>query len=143
MNTNTGVGGMGNMAGKDNMGGMNHMGGMDHMGGMNNMGGMNDCGGMGNMGMTSKTKPMNEREALLWKVQAYEFACVEVGLFLNTHPTDKTALAYFKQYREMKNKLESEFTKRFGPLTATHMDNDLSTWRWIENPWPWEIGREV
>lgn len=98
--------------------------------------------GMG-MGMTSGMKPMNEREALLWKVQAYEFACIEVGLFLNTHPCDQTALAYFKQYRDMKNQLESEFTKRFGPLTMTHMDNDLSTWRWIENPWPWEIGREV
>ncbi|WP_242835640.1 spore coat protein CotJB [Ruminiclostridium josui] len=116
------------------------------MGGMGHMGNMDDCGnigGMGQPGIPSGMKPLNEREALLWKIQAYEFACTEVGLFLNNNPNDKTALSYFKQYRDMKNQLESEFTKRFGPLTATHMDNDLSTWKWIENPWPWEIGREV
>lgn len=131
MNNNIDMSGMG-MSGMDDCGNMGNMGGM----GMGHM-------DMGHMEMTSGMKPMNEREALLWKVQAYEFACIEVGLFLNTNPNDKTALAYFKQYRDMKHQLESEFTKRFGPLTAGHMDNDLSTWRWIENPWPWEIGREV
>lgn len=86
---------------------------------------------------------MSEREMSLWKVQAYEFALLEVGLFLNTHPTDKTALSYFKQYRDMKHQAESDFTKKFGPITMDHMHNDLSTWKWIENPWPWEMGSEV
>lgn len=86
---------------------------------------------------------MSEREMSLWKVQAYEFAIVEVGLFLDTHPNDQTALSYFKQYRDMKHKAVSDFTKKFGPITMDHMDNDLSSWKWIQNPWPWEIGSEV
>jgi spore coat protein JB len=86
---------------------------------------------------------MSEREMSLWKVQAYEFAIVEVGLFLDTHPNDQIALSYFKQYRDMKHKAVSDFTKKFGPITMDHMDNDLSSWKWIQNPWPWEIGSEV
>ncbi len=86
---------------------------------------------------------MSEREMALWKVQAYEFALVEVGLFLNTHPTDQMALSYFKQYRDMKHQAESDFTRKYGPITMDHVDNDLSTWKWIENPWPWERESEV
>lgn len=86
---------------------------------------------------------MDEREKLLYKLQGYEFAMLEVGLFLDTHPKDQTALTYFKQYREMKHQVEAEYTRMYGPITMDHMDNDLSTWRWIENPWPWEMGIEV
>jgi len=95
------------------------------------------------MEMNKHMSMMSEREMSLWKVQAYEFALLEVGLFLDTHPTDQTALSYFKQYRDMKHQAESDFTRKFGPITMGHMDNDLSTWKWIDNPWPWEIGSEV
>jgi len=93
--------------------------------------------------MTTGMKPMTKREAFLWKVQAYEFALLEVGLFLDTHPKDQTALSYFEQYRHMKHLAEAEYTRMYGPITMDHMDNDLSTWQWIENPWPWEMGNEV
>jgi spore coat protein JB len=86
---------------------------------------------------------MSQREKALWLVQAYEFAIAEVALFLNTHPKDQTALSYFVKYRDMKHQVEADYTRRFGPLTMDHVDNDLSTWRWIENPWPWEIGSGV
>jgi len=85
---------------------------------------------------------LSDREKLLMVVQAYEFALVEIGLFLDTHPNDATALAYFKHYRELKHKAVSDYTKKYGPITIDHMDNDLSAWKWIDNPWPWEIGSE-
>lgn len=85
---------------------------------------------------------LSDRDKMLMLVQAYEFALVEVGLFLDTHPNDRTALAYFKQYRELKHQAVSEYTRRFGPITMDHMENDLSSWKWIDNPWPWEIGSE-
>lgn len=85
---------------------------------------------------------LSERESMLLQVQAYEFALVEVGLFLDTHPNDQTALAYFGQYRELKHRAVSDYTRMYGPITMDHMDNDLSTWRWIDNPWPWETGSE-
>lgn len=113
-----------------------------------NVGGVNagNVGGVSNL-MNSNAnvhsmQKLSDREKLLMVVQAYEFALVEIGLFLNTHPNDRTALAYFKQYRELKHKAVSDYTRMYGPITIDHMDNDLSTWRWIDNPWPWEIGSE-
>ncbi len=113
-----------------------------------NVGGVNEgnVGGVSNL-MNSNAnvhamQKLSDREKLLMVVQAYEFALVEIGLFLNTHPNDRTALAYFKQYRELKHKAVSDYTRMYGPITIDHMDNDLSTWRWIDNPWPWEIGSE-
>lgn len=85
----------------------------------------------------------SDREALLFKLQAYEFALLEVGLFLNNHPHDQNALAYFNHYREIKHQVESEYTRMYGPITMDHKENDLCTWKWIDNPWPWEIGSEV
>ncbi|HEY5583557.1 MAG TPA: spore coat protein CotJB [Ruminiclostridium sp.] len=86
---------------------------------------------------------MSEREMLMWKMQASDFAMEEVGLFLDVHPNDPTALSYFKQYREMKKQAESDFTRKYGPVTIDNYDNNLPTWGWIENPWPWENGNEV
>lgn len=91
----------------------------------------------------TQISPMTERESMLRTVQAYEFALVEVGLFLDTNPHDQTALEYFRYYRDLRSRAESEFTRRFGPISREHMDNDLSSWKWIENPWPWETGSEV
>jgi len=96
-----------------------------------------------NMNMFIHANMTSEREIALWKVQAYEFALVEVGLFLDMNPNDKTALSYFKQYRDLKHQAESDFTKKYGPITMDHMDNDLSSWKWIQNPWPWENESEV
>lgn len=86
---------------------------------------------------------MSEREMLMWKMQAYDFAMEEVGLFLDTHPNDQTALSYFKQYRDLKKQAEVDFVKKFGPVTIDNYEFDLSTWKWIDNPWPWESESEV
>jgi spore coat protein JB len=85
----------------------------------------------------------SEREMLMWKMQAYDFAMEEVGLFLDTHPNDQTALSYFKQYRDLKKQAEVDYVKKFGPVTIDNYDFDLSTWKWIDNPWPWECESEV
>lgn len=136
------------MVGTINAGNTGNMSNPGNAGNTGNMGNASNAGNTGNMnnllGANEKVHTqMTQREQMLMMVQAYEFALVEVGLFLDTHPTDQTALAYFKQYRELKHRAEAEFTRMYGPITMDHMDNDLSTWRWIENPWPWEIGSGV
>ena len=135
-----------NMSNYSNIGGAN----AGYVGGTNsgNVGGTNsgNVGGVSNL-MNSNAnvhsmQKLSDREKLLMVVQAYEFALYEIGLFLDTHPTDRTALAYFKQYMDLKNRAVADFTRRYGPLTMDNADTDMTTWRWIENPWPWEIGSE-
>ena len=86
---------------------------------------------------------MNERDMLMLKMHSYDFAMEEVVLFLDTHPNDQTALSYFKQYRDLKNQSEKDFSRIYGPVTIDNYDYDLSSWKWIDSPWPWEIGSEV
>lgn len=85
---------------------------------------------------------INERTLLLKKLQACEFALIELGLYLDTHPDDKSALAYYSKFQTTMKELSGEYAKKYSPLRMEDVAND-SYWDWIENPWPWELERGV
>jgi len=79
-----------------------------------------------------------KRSELLRKIQEVHFVLYDVSLFLDTHPNNKMALDFFKQYQKIYTELEAEYVINFGPLTA--MDTDTSKgWMWAKTPWPWEM----
>jgi len=79
-----------------------------------------------------------EQLDLLKTLQALEFTAVDFNLYLDTHPTDQRALMdYANTVRELERVKES-YTASFGPLLPTDNLNE-ARWRWIEEPWPWEI----
>lgn len=82
-----------------------------------------------------------ERLELLKEIMALEFSMIDLNLYLDTHPRDEKALIVFGQYgcrlKDMKEKYENEY----GPLTPANAGN--SHWKWIEEPWPWEIDYEM
>ncbi len=77
------------------------------------------------------------REELMEKIKCYNFAIIELALYLDTHPNDERALclhnSYSKTYRDLKDK----YQKVYGPLSIYYPCNK---WRWLEEPWPWEGG---
>ena len=77
------------------------------------------------------------KNLLLRRVQMYDFALQEARLFLDTHPTDPNAIAYFQKYRQLHAKAKEDYEKLYGPLTA---DGEITSgrWEWVDNPWPWE-----
>lgn len=77
---------------------------------------------------------MSEREKLLRKLSAVEFAAHELHVYLDTHPNDKSAGAAVRKYDEQCRKLQIEYQSKFGPLTPSE---DGSRWAWIADPWPW------
>jgi spore coat protein JB len=80
-----------------------------------------------------------DREAMLKKVQMHFFAAYDARLFLDTHPTDLTALDYFKTHVALGNSAKKEYEAKFGPLEAENVGN---SWNWVDDPWPWEnLGR--
>lgn len=79
---------------------------------------------------------MADRGTLLRNVQMAEFALTEANLFLDTHPTDQNALAYFRRYRQILEDAAEAYTSAFGPLTA--LQNEGDRWRWADGPSPWE-----
>ncbi len=78
------------------------------------------------------------REEALRKVQIYDFALTDTGLFLDTHPTNRAALTFYDETRKMYLEAVEVFEEQFGPLTAA--DTDVTNgWAWVETPWPWEM----
>ena len=69
------------------------------------------------------------------------FAVDDMLLYLDSHPDDEDALAYFHEHSCMRNAALKEYARRFGPLTIdTADDNASKSWEWIQTKWPWEGG---
>lgn len=80
---------------------------------------------------------MTKSEAMK-KVQMYEFALIDTGLFLDTHPDNKAALAFYDETRKKYIEATEDYEMQFGPLSAVDSDTD-NDWAWVNNPWPWEV----
>lgn len=77
------------------------------------------------------------REELMMKIKSYNFAVIELGLYLNTHPDDEKALCLHNAYTKKLKSLKDKYQKVYGPLSIYYPCNK---WRWLEEPWPWEGG---
>ena len=74
----------------------------------------------------------------LSQLQALSFAVQELELYLDTHRDDREALALYRSYQEMLQKVRSEYQKRYGPLN--HGTPQTSEdYQWLDDPWPWEF----
>lgn len=80
---------------------------------------------------------MTEREQLLNRVRMYDFALIDVGLYLDAYPNDASALSYFKQVRAMADEARAAYESQYGPLSPRNVESDTE-WTWIADPWPWE-----
>lgn len=78
-----------------------------------------------------------KREEMAMKIRELDFALVELGLYLDTHPDDRKALCLHNHYAKKVKELKDKYQRVYGPLT---MDYPCNKWRWLEMPWPWERG---
>lgn len=78
------------------------------------------------------------RRDLMDKIDQYSFAMNEANLFLDTHPFDTEALAYFQKYRELRVEAVKEYANYYAPLAIDYAVSDKTPWSWVNEPWPWE-----
>jgi spore coat protein JB len=84
--------------------------------------------------MTNKTY-----HEMLEHLAATSFALDEMILYLDTHPTDKVAIAYYQKCKIAAEEAVREYESAYGPLIASRAQvNDV--WTWAKTPWPWEMG---
>ena len=74
----------------------------------------------------------------LSQLQALSFAVQELALYLDTHRDDREALALYRSYQEMLQKVRSEYQKRYGPLNLGTPQTS-EDYQWLDDPWPWEF----
>ena len=107
---------------------------------MNERHDMNNCGCNNmmpyNMDENCECKDMQRRE-MMDKIRSLNFAIIELGLYLDTHPDDEKALCLHREYTKELKELMDQYQKIYGPLTIYF---PCKKWRWLEEPWPWERG---
>ena len=81
---------------------------------------------------------MSDREKLMRRVQITSFAMFDAALYLDGHPADEKALAYYKKYQQLHQMAMDEFTAKYGPLMMSQYDGG-PRWKWVDEPWPWEL----
>ena len=77
------------------------------------------------------------RQEMLNNIRCLNFAIVELGEYLDTHPDDRKAMCLHREYCNQYKELTDSYQKIYGPLTIYFPCNK---WRWLEEPWPWEGG---
>lgn len=95
---------------------------------------------MNNMTSRAPGRTMN-RQQLMDHINQVSFAVDEVKLYLDTHPCDQEALAYFREMSRKRNHALKEYAAAYGPLTIDTADESCTErWNWINEPWPWQEG---
>ena len=80
------------------------------------------------------------RDLLHW-INVVSFALNDTTLFLDAHPGDREALAFFDECQAKRNRALKEYAKYYGPLTIDTADaSETDRWNWINEPWPWQEG---
>lgn len=78
-------------------------------------------------------------EKMLSEIRCLKFAITDLGEYLNTHPDDQRALCLHREYSQQLKDLSDKYQRIYGPLSIYFPCN---SWRWLEEPWPWE-GSEI
>lgn len=82
---------------------------------------------------------MSGEAQMLKEISIIDFVLVELMLYLDTHPYDRSAMEHFNHYNRVKSRMEREFAIKFYPLTKDMAESDKE-WRWGKAPLPWEGG---
>ena len=76
------------------------------------------------------------RKELLHKIQQISFTVDDTVLFLDTHPSDRQALAYYYKQLALLDELERQYVEQFGPLSDRQAAGQTK-WTWPDTPAPW------
>ena len=83
-----------------------------------------------------------DRDSILRELMALDFMAVDLALFLDTHPDDTDALRRYNEILERAGEFREQYQRLCGPLYSFRSLNPGS-WKWNEDPWPWQYGFNV
>lgn len=74
------------------------------------------------------------RQQMLLKLSAIQFAMWEMRVYLDTHLDNKDAQNLYEKYKTQFEKIKKEYEEAYGPLTLNGQNSD----EWLQDPWPWD-----
>ena len=82
----------------------------------------------------------SDQARMFHRIDVISFICIEMQLYLDTHPYEEDAIAYFNRNMQRLNQLKREYSRMYTPLTLAYADTDSQKWKWVLDPMPWEGG---
>ncbi len=89
---------------------------------------------------SKQVPPADEHHAKAQKAKwsrVCDFALNDAALFLDTHPDNQTALAFYRKHLKMKADAVAAYIGQYGPLNHSQYDGG-PRWTWADGPWPWQ-----
>lgn len=80
------------------------------------------------------------KDSLMRQIMECEFICIDINLFLDTHPDDMRALSDYNCYAEQLEELKRMYVNNYGPLENFGNSISRDSWKWTSQPWPWPCG---
>lgn len=77
----------------------------------------------------------------LSELMALDFAIQELALYLATHPDDGEVLDLYWSYVRLGKQGRDKYVEQYGPLCLT--DITPGSFKWLDDPWPWDMGGNV
>ena len=77
------------------------------------------------------------REELLARIREIRFVCVELNLYLDTHPQDTDAQDDYYNYSVMLKELTASYEQQYGPLSGFGSSPTMAG-SWVDSEWPFE-----
>ena len=78
----------------------------------------------------------SDKERLMLEIQKHCFYLIDLGLYLDMHPTDKEALKSFNEARNKYYRLINEYNKNYNPIMFIDSTSN-DTYKWLEGSFPW------
>ncbi len=80
----------------------------------------------------------SNKKELLNRLLEYQFACIELNLYLDNNPHDENALDSYNTYLRKFMQTKEAYECEYGPLTNFGYVPGSRPWQWVCNPWPWD-----
>lgn len=77
------------------------------------------------------------RSELLNQISEIQFICVELNLYIDTHPDDTDALNDYYHYSTVLKELINSYEEQYGPLLGFGL-SATEAGSWVCSQWPWE-----
>ncbi len=83
-------------------------------------------------------RKLDERNPL-HMLMAYQFALIDLQLFLDVNPNNKVVKDLFDRYLEEYQRAKKDYESKYGPITLDSCTNKGAIWKW-QNNWPFNGG---
>lgn len=81
-------------------------------------------------------KPLNEQAELLTYIDIFNFACIDLKLYLDIYNDDQEMINLYNIYSSELKKYMMLYEEKYGPLTENCKNNN--NWDWVSQ-FPWEV----